>query len=59
MVPVKLGSGGLTGQHPGRLTFVFYLPTLFGVDKQRENGALLIAACIVAVNRYLPDSALW
>jgi hypothetical protein len=34
-----------------RLTFAFSSPTLFGVDKQRENGALLIAASIVAAIR--------
>jgi hypothetical protein len=33
------------------LTFAFSSPTLSGVDKQRENGALLIAACIVAAIR--------
>jgi hypothetical protein len=29
------------------LTFAFSSPTLFDMDRQRENGALLIAACIL------------
>jgi len=33
------------------LTFAFSSPTMFDMDKQRENGALLIAACIVAAIR--------
>jgi len=33
------------------LTFTFCSPTLLGVDKQRETGALLIAACLIAVIR--------
>ncbi len=34
-----------------RLIFAFCSPILSGMDKQRENGALLIAACIVAAIR--------
>jgi hypothetical protein len=34
-----------------RLTFALYSPRLYGMDKQRENGALLIAASIVAAIR--------
>jgi hypothetical protein len=33
------------------LPFAFPSPMLFRLDKQRENGALLIAACIVAAIR--------
>ncbi len=35
----------------GGLTFAFSSPRLYGMDKQRENGALLIAASIVAAIR--------
>ena len=42
-----------TGMRPERLDlmFAFHSPMLSGMDKQRENGALLIAACIVAAIR--------
>ena len=34
------------------LTFALSSPMLPGMDKQRENGALLVAACIVAAIRH-------
>ena len=33
------------------MTFALYSPMLSAMDKQRENNALLIAACIVAAIR--------
>lgn len=33
------------------LTFALSSPRLLGVDKHRETGALLIAACIIAAIR--------